>query len=97
MTYTDDGDLAMIRLLDEVVDHVGMLKARYPPGFPCTRNDLRLGIAALQDEAQELRDEWQIRKRHLDAPSARAALEAEAFDAIAVGMLIIQGLRGIYP
>jgi hypothetical protein len=54
MSITEFDDLfQMMEWMDEV----------HPQGFPCTRDGIRLGIAAIQDETSEVWKEWEANKR----------------------------------
>lgn len=59
-----------------------------PVRFSYDRNGVRLGIAALEDELQELRDEWVLHKR--DLVPARSKIRHELLDCAAVAMLILE-------
>jgi NTP pyrophosphatase (non-canonical NTP hydrolase) len=59
-------------------------------GYPYTRNGVRLGIAALEDELGEVWQEWNNSKRALG--NARSELRAELMQVAAIAMRIIRSL-----
>lgn len=56
-----------------------------PPLFTFDRNGLRLAIAALEDETNELYEEWRGNKRHLG--NAHKEIKHELLDVAAVAMI----------
>ena len=61
---------------------------RHPDGYPYTRNGVRLGIAALEDEVAEVYDEWQHNHNHLG--NCRAEIRVELLQVAAVAMRMIR-------
>jgi hypothetical protein len=68
------------------------LQRRYPHGFPFNRNDVRLGIAALEDETAEVWKEWDNKKHNLDHGAYN--LREELLQVAAVAMMIVEGIDG---
>jgi hypothetical protein len=52
---------ALYDLQDEIINQ----DANHPESYPYNRNGVRLGIAALEDEVNEVYEEWRNNKRHL--------------------------------
>jgi hypothetical protein len=72
--------LAAVRL--RISDQSERLPA---PLFTFDRNGLRLAIAAMEDEIQELWEEWNNNKRHLG--NAHKEIEHELLDIAAVALI----------
>lgn len=66
------------------------LENRFPPGFPYDRNGVRLGIAALEDEVQEVWTEWNIHKRNMSRGCE--TIRTELLQVASVAMLMIAGI-----
>lgn len=74
-------ELIALRLTDQ--------KRRYPPGFPCDRNGIRLGLASIQDELKEALDAWHVEKRHPFKTNSQTF--HELLDVIAVAIYTAEG------
>lgn len=80
--------------LAAVAERMMEQQSRFDPAwFGFNRNGLRLGIAALEDELQELWREWSDNKNHLG--NAVHEIRHEALDVAAVALLIyVESLKG---
>jgi len=77
-------------LWNDLVDTWQELEKRYPYGFPYTRNDVRLGIAALEDETMEVYTEWNNNKHHLG--NCIHDIRIELLQVAAIAMMMIAGI-----
>lgn len=67
-------------------------------GFPATRDGLRLGLAAMQDELDEARDAWRIDRRgagHCPWINSGGdhSTEVELTQAVAVGLRMLRSIH----
>lgn len=62
------------RLLAALFDEVLRQDEIHPSGFPSTRDGLRLGIAALEDETREARESHRLERRSDGWPDTRGEL-----------------------
>ena len=76
--------------INDLLDMHIELTDRYPEGYPYTRDGVRLGIAALEDEVAEVYEEWTRNKRHLG--NCITSIRAELLQVAAVAMMIIEGI-----
>ena len=83
-----DQDL-MLDLEREIARQDDIAKANQY-GYPFTRNGIRLGIAALQDEVTEVLDAWRADKNHLE--NCAAELREELLQVAAVAMRIARSV-----
>jgi len=64
---------------------------RFPAGFPCDRNGIRLGLASVEDELKETLEAWQDEKRQ---PFTRTCKTYdELLDLIACAIYIAEGFH----
>ena len=76
---------ALLLLIAEEVDRQDR---NHPGGYPFDRNGLRLGIAALQDEVQEVYEEWRKHKR--DLGNGAESIRAELLQVMGVAFQIVE-------
>lgn len=72
------------------------LEERYPPGFPYDRNNVRLGIAALEDETAEVWTIWEKNKHRLGLGDIHENIREELLQVAAVAMMVVQGIDEAY-
>lgn len=78
-------------LLDEVAEEMMRQDANHPTGYPPTRDGVRLGIAAAEDELAETKDAWRRgRGRGPDWSDVRM----EAIQTVAVLLRMVQQMPG---
>ena len=71
--------------IEELTQRMADQANRIPEGlFAFNRNGLRMAIAAIEDETNELYDEWRNHKRHLG--NGITAIRHELLDVAAVAM-----------
>jgi NTP pyrophosphatase (non-canonical NTP hydrolase) len=80
----------MTKMYDDLRDMVAELYDRFPPGFPYERDSVRLGIACLEDEMQEVYEEWRHNKRHLG--NCVSDIRVELLQVAAVAMMMVDGI-----
>lgn len=85
------------RIIADLTDVWAECERRHPDGYPCTRNGIRLGLAAAEDEYWEAKDEWDLHKRHLDDPSEVAPLRGELLQLAAVALMTVAGIDARHP
>jgi NTP pyrophosphatase (non-canonical NTP hydrolase) len=79
-------ELARADRLKELSERMADQESRCPAHiFKFDRNGLRLAIASMEDETQEVYDEWRMHKRHLG--NAVTEIRSELLDVAAVAML----------
>lgn len=61
----------------------------HPHGYPATRDGMRLGLAALEDEVKEAFDEWREHRRVPDW----GCLDVELLQVAAVAMRMFRSLH----
>lgn len=76
---------ALLLLIAEEVDRQDR---NHPGGYPFDRNGVRLGIAALEDEVQEVYEEWRKHKR--DLGNGAASIRAELLQVMGVAFRIVR-------
>jgi NTP pyrophosphatase (non-canonical NTP hydrolase) len=81
---------ALLLLIAEEVDRQDR---NHPGGYPFDRNGLRLGIAALQDEVQEVYEEWRLYKR--DLGNGAEAIRAELLQVMGVAFRIVREIEAV--
>lgn len=59
MAYADNDQANMMQLYERL----NVQDEHFPQGYPYDRNNLRAAIAAIEDETEELKDEWKRYKR----------------------------------
>ncbi len=73
----------MLDLQEEIDRQDGIAEAA-GYGYPFTRNGVRLGIAALEDELTEVREAWRADKNHLESGAWHLREELLQVAAVAV-------------
>jgi hypothetical protein len=83
---------------DDLVAEIGRQDAIHPNGYPATRDGIRLGIAAAEDEVREALDAWRAARCKCSTPRCAhhdwSQVRAEAIQAAAV---LLRMARGITP
>lgn len=88
---TEDGEPRVIdvrALLLLIAEEVDRQDRNHPGGYPFDRNGLRLGIAALEDEVQEVYEEWRKHKR--DLGNGADSIRAELLQVMGVAFRIVR-------
>lgn len=82
--------------LDDLVDEIGRQDIVHPSGYPATRDGIRLGIAAAEDELTETRDAWREDRCKCELPLCGHAtwknVRAEAMQTAAVLMRLVRSI-----
>jgi hypothetical protein len=78
--------IAINDLQEEIVNQDG----NHPESYPYDRNGVRLGIAALEDEVNEVYEEWRNHKRHLG--NCVNEIRSELLQVAAIAMRMIREL-----
>lgn len=76
--------------MDQLLAEIKRQEEIHPVGFPATRDGLRLGLAALEDELEEARDEWRANRR----TEGWGGLRMELMQIAAVALRMVRSLDG---
>lgn len=83
-------------ILEGLMDEVTNQDHRHPDGYPLTRDGIRLGIASLDDETQEVWERWRDMKRRLfDGTSTKlelSFLREEILQVMAIGYRMVRSI-----
>lgn len=90
--------IAMASVFDYVEQEVRRQDEIHPDGFPATRDGLRLGIGALEDEVEEVKRAWrQDRRRKEACPWTERgeghSTETELLQVVAVGLRMLRSIH----
>lgn len=77
--------------MEDLITTVNDLTNRFPEGFPADRNGIRLGIAAIEDETQEVWEEWRQLRRSLP-DCDMTYLRTELLQVAAVCLMIVRSI-----
>lgn len=76
--------------VDEIFTELERQDRIHPAGYPCTRDGIRLGLAAAEDEIKEALDEWHIEKKR---PAAQfIGTRNEALQAAVVLLRVVRSI-----
>lgn len=65
----------------------------HPPGFPATRDGLRLGLAAMQDELDETLTAWRTDRRVISVCPWLLHTEEELLQTVAIGIRMLRTIH----
>lgn len=92
---------SMESLLADIRYEVERQDALHPAGYPVTRDGIRLGLAAAEDEVREARDEWDLHKCRCQEPLCDHAdwstVRYEAMQAVAVLVRMVRSINEVTP
>jgi hypothetical protein len=81
----------MADLTDDLIVEIEKQDALHPSGYPYTRDGIRLGIAAIEDETREVWDAWHAIRRTIGNGSADPGdLRGELMQVAAICMRIVR-------
>lgn len=78
-------------MFKELMNEIARQDQIHPAGYPYTRDGIRMGIASLQDEVEEVYDEWKLHKRDL---SKSDNLTIELYQVAAIAMRMVRSIEG---
>jgi len=78
----------MLEIHYDVASRLIEMKRKFPAGYPCNRNGIRLGMAALEDELKEMYEAWRVEKR--EPFNDETNTYDELLDVIAVGLYLLE-------
>lgn len=83
-------------IMDDLRSEVVRQDKAHPAGYPYTRDGMRLGIASLDDETEEVWEQWREMKRRLFDGTTTALdksfLREEIMQVMAVGYRMVRSI-----